>query len=110
MGGKKWLYLVLAFACLAGILWFMPTSAVLKPAAKASLAIAVFAIIVWVTQALDDALSALVIVFLLAALKATDLAGSFAGYSRRCGSSSSASSWRPAWRNRGCPSESPCSW
>ena len=81
MGGKKWLYLVLAFACLAGIMWFMPTSAALKPAAKASLAIAVFAIIIWVTQALDDALSALVIVFLLAALKATDLTGSFAGYS-----------------------------
>lgn len=80
MSGKKWLYLVLAFACLAGIMWLMPTSATLKPAAKASLAIAVFAIIIWVTQALDDALSALVIVFLLAALKATDLAGSFAGY------------------------------
>jgi len=81
MGGKKWLYLVLAFACLAGIMWLVPTSAALKPAAKASLAIAVFAIIIWVTQALDDALSALVIVFLLAALKATDLAGAFAGYS-----------------------------
>ncbi len=81
MKGKKWIYLVLAFACLAGIMWLMPTSAALKPAAKAALAIAVFAIIVWVTQALDDALSALVIVFLLAALKATDLAGAFAGYS-----------------------------
>ncbi len=81
MGGKKWIYLVMAFACLAGIMWLMPTSVALKPAAKASLAIAVFAIIIWVTQALDDALSALVIVFLLAALKATDLAGSFAGYS-----------------------------
>jgi anion transporter len=81
MGGKKWIYLVLAFACLAGIMWLMPATAALKPAAKASLAIAVFAIIIWVTQALDDALSALVIVFLLAALKATDLAGSFAGYS-----------------------------
>lgn len=81
MTGKKWIYLVLAFAALALILWFTPTSAALKPAAKASLAIAVFAIIIWVTQALDDALSALVIVFLLAALKATDLVGAFAGYS-----------------------------
>ena len=53
----------------------------LPAAAKMALAVAVFAIIIWVTQAVEDALSGLIIVFLLAALKATSLAGAFSGYS-----------------------------
>jgi len=53
----------------------------LPAAAKMALAVAVFAIIIWVTQAVEDALSGLIIVFLLAALKATTLAGAFSGYS-----------------------------
>lgn len=80
MSTKKWVPLLFAFACLAGIVWLTPEIAGLKAAGKATLGIAVFAIIVWVTQALDDALSAMVIVFLLAALKATNLNGAFAGY------------------------------
>ena len=52
----------------------------LPAAAKMALAVAVFAIIIWVTQAVEDALSGLIIVFLLAALKATTLAGAFSGY------------------------------
>ena len=51
----------------------------LPAAAKMALAVAVFAIIIWVTQAVEDALSGLIIVFLLAALKATTLAGAFSG-------------------------------
>lgn len=81
MFGKKWLQILFAFTCLVLINWVMPDIAGLKPAAKASLAVAVFAIIVWVTQAFDDALSGLLIIFLLAALKATNLAGAFSGYS-----------------------------
>lgn len=53
----------------------------LPAAAKMALAVAVFAIIIWATQAVEDALSGLIIVFLLAALKATTLAGAFSGYS-----------------------------
>lgn len=78
---KKWGSIFLAFACLAFITWFTPEMAGLKPAAKASLSIAVFAIIIWVTQVVDDALSGLIIVFLLASMKATDITGAFSGYS-----------------------------
>ncbi|MDU4960524.1 MAG: DASS family sodium-coupled anion symporter [Sporomusaceae bacterium] len=77
---KKWAQLLVAFACLAAINWLTPEVAGLKAAGKASLAVAVFAIVVWVTQAIDDALSGLLIVFLLAALNATTVAGAFGGY------------------------------
>lgn len=78
---QKWVPITLAFACLAAIIWLTPDTAGLKMQAKAALGIAVFAIIVWVTQAFEDAISGLIILFLLAALKATSLAGAFAGYS-----------------------------
>lgn len=81
MTARKWLQVLVAFVCLAVINWLTPEVAGLKAAGKASLAVSVFAIVVWVTQALDDALSGLIIVFLLAALNATSLAGAFSGYS-----------------------------
>ena len=77
---KKWLSIGLAFLCMAAIVWLTPEVAGLKAAGKASLGVAVFAIVVWVTQAVDDALSGILIVFLLAVLKATSLAGAFSGY------------------------------
>ena len=77
---KKNLSLAFAFACLAAIVWLTPEIAGLKAAAKASLGVAVFAIVIWVTQAVDDALSGILIIFLLAVLKATTLAGAFSGY------------------------------
>jgi len=77
---KKWMSIGLAFLCLAAVVWFTPDVAGLKAAGKASLGVAVFAIIVWVTQAVDDALSGILIVFLLAVLKATSLGGAFSGY------------------------------
>ena len=80
MFNTKNIALAFAFACLAAIVWLTPEIAGLKPAGKASLAIAVFAIIIWVTQAVDDALSGILIVFLLAALSASTLAGAFSGY------------------------------
>jgi anion transporter len=58
----------------------MPDLPGLPAAGKMALGVAVFAIIVWVTQAVDDALSGLIIVFLLAALKATSVNGAFSGY------------------------------
>jgi anion transporter len=78
---KKLFALIGACLALAAILWLTPTVKGLSAHGKASLGVAVFAIIVWVTQALEDAISGLVIVFLLAALNATSLADAFAGYS-----------------------------
>lgn len=80
MERKKLVALVVAFAALAGILWLTPEVKGLNPTSKAALGVAVFAIIVWVTQALEDAISGLLIVFLLAALKATTLPVAFGGY------------------------------
>lgn len=81
MLSKKFFAMIFAAICLAVIVWLTPEVAGLKAAGKAALAVAVFAIIIWVTQAVDDAISGLLIVLLLAALNATSLAGAFAGYS-----------------------------
>lgn len=78
---KKFIAMVFALACLGAITWLTPEIAGLKAAGKAALGVAVFAIIIWVTQAVDDALSGILIVFMLAVLNATTLAGAFSGYS-----------------------------
>lgn len=80
MSKQKWGYLLAAFACLIWIVWLTPEVKGLSLAGKKSIGVAVFAIIVWVSQALDDAISGLVIVFLLAALGATKLGEAFSGY------------------------------
>lgn len=80
MSKRKWMCLLLAFVCLGGIVWLTPELTGLSLAGKKSMGVAVFAIIVWVSQALDDAISGLVIVFLLAALGATKLGEAFGGY------------------------------
>jgi solute carrier family 13 (sodium-dependent dicarboxylate transporter), member 2/3/5 len=77
---QKWLAILFAFACMGAVIWLTPAIPGLKAEGKAALGVGVFAIIVWVTQAVDDALSGLMIVFLLAVLKATSLANAFAGY------------------------------
>lgn len=76
---KIWAILVAA-VLLAYIVWFSPAVPGLTQAGKAALGTAVFAIIIWVTGAVDDALSGLMIVFLLAALKAGTLGNAFSGY------------------------------
>lgn len=81
MGKIKWWAILLAFAAMAGIVWLTPEVKGLAVAGKKSLAVAVFAIIIWMTQAIEDALSGLLIIFLLAALGATSLAGAYSGYS-----------------------------
>jgi anion transporter len=78
---KKWASLFFAAMCLLVIVFFTPDVSGLKPAGKAALGVSVFAIIVWVTQAVDDALSGLLIVFLLAVFKAVKLPEAFSGYS-----------------------------
>lgn len=77
---KKFIAMAFALACLGAINWLTPEIAGLKAAGKAALGVAVFAIIIWVTQAVDDALSGILIIFMLAVLKATTLAGAFSGY------------------------------
>lgn len=78
---KAKLGLLAAVAALVLITVIMPAVPGLPQAGKMALGVAVFAIIIWVTQAVEDALSGLIIVLLLAALKATSLAGAFSGYS-----------------------------
>jgi len=78
---KKWCGLASALALLAAIVWIVPPVPGLSPAGKASLGVAVFAIVVWVTQALDDAVSGIAIVFLLALLDCAPVTAVFGGYS-----------------------------
>jgi sodium-dependent dicarboxylate transporter 2/3/5 len=80
MNKQKWLYLLLAFACLFGVVWLTPEVKGLTLAGKKAMGVAIFAIIVWVSQAMEDAISGLVIVFLLAAMGATKLGDAFSGY------------------------------
>lgn len=81
MNKQKWLYLLIAFACLFGVVWLTPEVKGLTLAGKKAMGVAIFAIIVWVSQAMEDAISGLVIVFLLAAMGATKLGDAFSGYS-----------------------------
>lgn len=77
---KERIGLALGIIALAAVI-MMPPVPGLPAAGKMTLAVAVFAIIIWMTQAVEDALSGLIIVFLLAALNATNLAGALSGYS-----------------------------
>lgn len=81
MQKNKWIYLVIAFVALFAIIGLTPDIPGLSVAGKKALGVAVFAIIIWVTQAVDGALSGLLIVFLLAGLGATKVGGAFSGYS-----------------------------
>ncbi|MHC1714184.1 MAG: DASS family sodium-coupled anion symporter [Acidaminococcaceae bacterium] len=74
------LSLLFATAILAFIVWFSPDVPGLTKAGKAALGTAAFAIVIWVTGAVEDALSGLIIVFLLAALKAGTLGNAFGGF------------------------------
>jgi anion transporter len=69
-----------AIALLSYIVWLTPPVAGLTQAGKAALGTAAFAIVIWVTGAVDDALSGLMIVFLLASLKAGSLSSAFSGF------------------------------
>jgi anion transporter len=77
---KKKISLIAAFLALALIVWVMPTVQGLTVEGKRVLGIAVFAIIVWATSAVSDALSGFLIVFFLAFFTGkTSIA--FSGYS-----------------------------
>lgn len=76
---RKWSGLAVAFLLLAvvGFLWH---PAGLSVAGQRALGIAVFAIVVWFTQAMSDALSGIFIVFLLAGLNVVKLGDALSGY------------------------------
>ncbi len=78
---KKWICLGLATLGFLLVRFAVPTTDGLTVAAKGALAVAVFAIIVWVTQAVSDALSGFLIILLLVLSSGTNLAGAFAGFS-----------------------------
>ncbi len=78
---KNWIFLGIATLGFLLVRFAIPTTGALTPSAKGALAVAVFAIIVWVTQAVSDALSGFLIILLLVVSSGTNLAGSFAGFS-----------------------------
>ena len=81
MSTKKIVALIVGALAVIYIVWLSPDVPGLSYKGKAALGTAVFAIIIWITQAVEDALSAFIIVFLLAALKAGTLANAFSGFS-----------------------------
>ena len=77
---KHWTMLTLAIIAFGLVTYMVPFPDTMTHEARATLGVAVFAIIVWMTQAVSQGLSGLIIVFLLAVSGATDLNGALAGY------------------------------
>ncbi|MCI1820892.1 MAG: anion permease [Megasphaera sp.] len=77
---KKLIYLLLAFFAFVIVGWILPTPEGLPQTGKMALAVGVFAIIVWVTGAVEGAISGIMIVFLLAITKAASVGVAFSGY------------------------------
>src|SRR5690606_17104187 len=78
---KKWLSILVAFLLLFGVGFLWTPSGDLSVEGQRALGIALFAIVIWFTQAMSDAVSGIFIVFLLAVTGAVSLSGSLAGYS-----------------------------
>ena len=76
---KKYLCLALAFAAMLGIILY-PEVQGLSKEGKVALGVGVFAIIVWMTQALDDAQSGFCIVAFLTVFGAANLGRALSGY------------------------------
>lgn len=77
---KKLIWLFVAFAAFAIVGWVLPTPTGLPYEGKMALACGAFAIIVWVTGAVEGALSGIMIVFLLALSHAAPVKVAFSGY------------------------------
>ena len=77
---KKLIWLFVAFAAFGIVGWGLPTPAGLPYEGKMALACGAFAIIVWVTGAVEGALSGIMIVFLLALSHAAPVKVAFSGY------------------------------
>lgn len=77
---KKLIWLFVAFAAFAIVGWVLPTPTGLPYEGKMALACGAFVIIVWVTGAVEGALSGIMIVFLLALSHAAPVKVAFSGY------------------------------
>lgn len=77
---KTWICLSLATAAFLLITFATPSSEALPHEARAAIGTAVFAIVIWVTQAVPDALSGLMIVFLLSVSGAVSVNNALIGY------------------------------
>ena len=77
---RQMTFVGIALLAMLSIIFLTPPVAGLTQAGKAALGVGVFAIIVWVTQALDDAQSGFCIVAFLALFKGASLGGAFSGY------------------------------
>jgi len=77
---KKWLSILVAVLLLVGVgfIWSPPEGLTVE--GQRALGVALFAIVVWFTQAMSDAVSGIFIVFLLAATGAVSLNNSLSGY------------------------------
>jgi anion transporter len=77
---KKYVFLLLALLTMLGIIFLTPATTKLSHAGKVALGVGVFAIIVWVTQALDDAQSGFCIVAFLALFGGARIGQALSGY------------------------------
>lgn len=81
MKNRQLVSLVIAALCFIWLTWFSPEIAGLTAKGKAALGVALFAIIIWMTEALEDALSGIVVIFLLSIANVTTVSGALSGYS-----------------------------
>ncbi len=77
---KKYLCLFIALAAMLAIIFLTPEMKGLQHAGKVALGVGVFAIIVWVTQALDDAQSGFCIVCFLVLFGGAKIGPAFSGF------------------------------
>ncbi len=80
MKTKQLFFLVVAIAAMLGITFLTPEVQGLDAKGKAALGVGVFAIIVWITQSLDDAQSGFCIVVFLVLLGAAKVSQALSGY------------------------------
>ena len=80
MDKKRMFFIFTALAVMLGIIFLVPDVEGLKSEGKVALGVGVFAIIVWITQALDDAQSGFCIVAFLVLFGAAKLNVALSGY------------------------------
>ena len=77
---KRYIFLFTALAAMLSVIFLTPEMDGLKHQGKVALGVGLFAVIVWITQALDDAQSGFCIVTFLVLFGATKLGGALSGY------------------------------
>lgn len=80
MKKKQLVSLIIAGLCFIWMAWLSPDIAGLTDKGKAALGVAMFAIIIWISEAVEDALSGIMVIFLLTIAKVTPISGALSGY------------------------------